>query len=265
MKDRGQGVCVGGCWGFFPVAHKKPRPSPRSVRVDGVGRGCARINPHHNREPGFFAIAIEKFFSFRADWHQDDRARPLVQQYQIALDSVLQSHPELQGCVTLCIHCGIRFLTHTRNAGRRDLRCPFGCREHHRRRSSSRRSTAYYQTAAGKWKKKRLNGRRQGGPGVAAHPPQPDLDPQVTSPGEPPSDESPANVELRLAGVVLRESSLPNSPMLPYVRMVVSLIEGVELTCREVVRLLGQAMRQHSIAYRRRTDYAVGFLHRHPP
>ena len=177
----------------------------------------------------------------------------------------MQSHPELRGCAAHCTDCGIRFLTHPRNAGRRDLRCPFGCRQHHRRRSSSRRSTAYYQTAAGKRKKKRLNGRRQGGPGAADRPPRPDLDPQVTSPSEPTSDESPGKVELRLEGVVLRESSLASSPMLPYVRMVVSLIEGVELTCREVVCLLRQAMRQHSIAYRRRTDYALGFLHRHPP
>ena len=177
----------------------------------------------------------------------------------------MQSHPELRGCVAHCTDCGIRFLTHPRNAGRRDLRCPFGCRQYHRWRSSSRRSTAYYQTAAGKRKKKRLNGRRQGGPGAADRPPRPDLDPQVTSPSEPTSDESPGKVELRLEGVVLDESSLASSPMLPYVRMVVNLIEGVELTCREVVCLLRQAMRQHSIAYRRKTDYALGFLHRRPP
>ena len=70
---------------------------------------------------------------------------------------------------------------------------------------------------------------------------------------------------MRLEGVVLRESSLATSPMLPYVRMVMRLIEGVELTCGELVRLFRQAMRQHSIAYRRRTDYALGFLHWHPP
>ena len=72
-------------------------------------------------------------------------------------------------------------------------------------------------------------------------------------------------VELRLDGVVLDESSLLNSPMLPYVRMVVSLIEGVEFGCDEIVRLLRQAMRQHSIAYSRRVDYVLGFLHQHPP
>jgi hypothetical protein len=56
-----------------------------------------------------------------------------------------------------------------------------------------------------------------------------------------------------------------NSPLLPYVRMVVSLIEGVPRTCQELVRLLRQALRQHSFAFRRRTDYVLRFLHQHPP
>lgn len=72
-------------------------------------------------------------------------------------------------------------------------------------------------------------------------------------------------IELRLEGVVLDESSLARSPMLPYVRMLVGLIEGVELSCREVLDLLRQAMRQHSIATRRKIDYVLGFLHQHPP
>src|SRR5208283_533267 len=212
------------------------------------------------RGPGFFAIAIEKFFSFRADWYRDDRARPLVRQYQTMLDSVLQSHPELRDCVASCAHCGIRFFTHPRNAGRRNLRCPFGCRQHHRRQCSCQRSTAYYRTAAGKAKKKRLNVRRQGSLVPPTAQPQPDLDPQGRSPdpqaGAPPaSDPLPVRVEVRLEGVVLDESSLAGSPMLPYVRMVVSLIEGVTFTCREVLCLLRQAMRQHSIGARRRIDY----------
>jgi hypothetical protein len=156
------------------------------------------------------------------------------------------------------------------------LRCPFGCRQHHRRQCSCRRSTAYYRTAAGKTKKKRLNARRQGGQVSPAAPP-PDFDPQGTSPhpqadhccaaapAPPASEPLPVTIAVRLEGVLLDESSLASSPMLPYVRMVVSLIEGVELSCREVVHLLRQAMRQHSIGARRRIDYLLGFLHQHPP
>ena len=181
------------------------------------------------------------------------------------LDSVLQSHPELRDCVASCAHCGIRFLTHPRNTGRRNLRCPFGCRGHHRRQCSCQRSTAYYQTAAGKAKKKRLNGRRYRGLVPPTAQPQPDFDPQGMSPNEPARDASPVTVEPQLEGVVLDESSLANSPMLPYVRMVVSLIEGVEFTCREVVRLLRQTLRQHRIGAGCGVDYLLGFLHRHPP
>jgi hypothetical protein len=75
----------------------------------------------------------------------------------------------------------------------------------------------------------------------------------------------PLTVELRLEGVVLDESGLASSPMLPYVRMVVGLIEGIELTCREVLCLLRRSMRQRSFGARRKIDYILGFLHQHPP
>jgi hypothetical protein len=114
-------------------------------------------------------------------------------------------------------------------------------------------------------KRKRLNARRQGSQVPPTAQPQPGLDPQGTLPNEPASAALPVTVGLRLEGVVLDESSLVSSPMLSYVRMVVSLIAGVELTCREVLCLLRQAMRQHSIGARRRFDYLLGFLHQHPP
>jgi hypothetical protein len=258
------------------VAHKKPRPASRSIRLEEVGRGCVYNNPEYSREPGFFAIAIEKFFSLRADWHRDDRATPLVRQYQAALDSILQSHPELCECAVSCADCGIRFLTHPRNAGRRNLRCPFGCREHHRRERCCQRSTAYYRTAAGKTKKKRLNARRQSRqappaaqPQAASPPPQADTRQAdhfcAAVPARGAREPLPRAAELQREDVVLDEASVANSPMLPYVRMVVSLIEGVEFTSREVVDLLRQALRQHSIGAGRGVDYLLGFLDRHPP
>ena len=79
------------------------------------------------------------------------------------------------------------------------------------------------------------------------------------------SAESPLTVELRWGGVVLDESDLATSPMLPYVRMLVGLIEGVEFTCGEVLCLLRQSMRQRRLGARRRIDYILAFLHQHPP
>lgn len=71
--------------------------------------------------------------------------------------------------------------------------------------------------------------------------------------------------ELQLEGVTLRPSSLANSPMLPYVRMVIRLIDGILLEPHDLVRLLVQAVRQRSIAFRKRSDYVLAFLHQHPP
>jgi hypothetical protein len=232
---------------------------------DEVGRGCEKYDRHSNRELGFFAIAVEKVFSFRADWQQDDRAKPLVRQYQIALDSILTSHSHLQRCVTHCVACGIRFFTHPRNAGRRDLRCPFGCRQHHRRQRSNERSTAYYHTPSGRWLKKRLNAHRSLGVTVTDHPAPPDAQEPATSPSTPPAAEAEPRLALQLEGVVLRGATLGRSPMLPYVRMLVQLIERVVLSYQQLLHLLRRALRQHSIGARRRTDYVLHFLHQHPP
>jgi hypothetical protein len=68
----------------------------------------------------------------------------------VLLRSVLRAKPHLRLGLTRCRHCGILFLTHPRNAGRHDLRCPFGCRQAHRKQASAQRSAAYYRQAQGK-------------------------------------------------------------------------------------------------------------------
>jgi hypothetical protein len=234
------------------------------------------------------------------------------------------SHPELARCVKHCVHCGIRFLIHPRSAHRRNVRCPFGCREHHRRQRACQRSTAYYQTAHGQRKKKGHNLRRAGrGGSTAACPRQKDTPPAQdpvansdatsapTRPGPetvselsaaaeawstcPPSPpvESRNHVEsacqapprasakshassatlpvvpppwpLPLAGVVLDEASVTTSRLLPYVTLVVNLIEGTSYRCPEVADLLRRTMRQHRFAKRSRRDYVLWVLHHHPP
>ena len=125
----------------------------------------------------------------------------------------------------------------------------------------------YRQTRAGRWQKKLLNARRQQGDGPAVPAPQPDRDPhpQGTPLSEPTADTLQPTVELGPEGIVLDESSVAGSRMLPYVRMVVSLIEGVAFTCREVAELLRLAMRQHSIGAPGRSPYAWCFPPQRPP
>jgi len=179
----------------------------------------------------------------------------------------VESHPELQleRCLVVCQQCKIRFLTDPRNARRTNLRCPFGCRERARRQSANRRSTAHYRTPLGRETKERLNRRRYRRTPSVGDQVQRTVDTQATSPPEPRTDEGEGKVELRLHGVVLDESSVVNSRMLPYLQMVVRLIEGIRLTCQELARLLRQAQRQRSLAFRRRIDYVLRFLHQHPP
>lgn len=182
----------------------------------------------------------------------------------LALDSVLECHPELQGCVVGCADCGLRFLTHPRNTGRQDLRCPFGCRAHHRRECSRQRSVAYYRTAAGKQKKQRLNARRSRRPRAGEE--------ASSEPSPPPSvaraslsEELPLPAELPVAGAVLNEATLTKSRLLPYVRMVVNLIEGLQLGLPEVRQWLRRELRQQRMGWRKRADYVGDDLLQHPP
>jgi len=179
----------------------------------------------------------------------------------------VESHPQLrlERCLVACKQCGIRFLTHPRNAGRVDLRCPFGCREHAAREAAKRRSIRHYRTPLGKETKERHNRRRYRRTPSGGDPAQPAVGLQGTSPPESQPDEEEEQAELRLDGVVLDESSVMNSRMLPHLRMVLRLIEGVRLTCGELVRLLRRALRQRSLAFRTRIDYVLRFLHEHPP
>jgi hypothetical protein len=115
------------------------------------------------------------------------------------------------------------------------LRCPFGCREAHRKQRSTERSVAYYATAEGKAKKKMQNGKRVQGPG------HPDGDQTVTGALPCPAD------------------------MVGYVAMVASLIEGRPVSEAEILQMLVRALRQHSMARRRRMDYVVAELNKHGP
>lgn len=161
----------------------------------------------------------------------------LVVAYCVLLRSILRIHPRLRRCLTRCRHCRIFFLTDRRNAGRRDLRCPFGCREAHRRRESIQRSTAYYRDEPGRLKKRLLNARRSQ--------PRPTLSQPA---GSPPAEPLP----------------WPH-PILAYVRLLLRLIEGRPVTLDEVLEMLSRSVRQHTMVRTRRIDQVVTWLHEWPP
>ena len=157
--------------------------------------------------------------------------------YYVLLRSIVRTRPELHLCRTRCRHCRIFFFTHPRNARRRDLGCPFGCREAHRKRQSNRRSTAYYQDEKGKEKKRQQNAKRR----------------KTTVPAPPPT-------------LPVSEEPLPwPRPILEYVRMVTSVIEGRPVTLAEVLEMLTRVMRQHRMVRTRQIDQTVAWLNEHPP
>jgi len=203
--------------------------------VDRVGQGHVKQHPYYKRDSGFVVIQVREHFHFRQDWYRQGEACALVKQYYVVLRSVLRSQSHLRRCLSRCRHCRIFFLTHPRNAGRSDLRCPFGCREAHRKQRSTERAVAYYATVEGKAKKKIQNGKR------AQRGEQADASPPVTE-----------AVEFR-------------ANMVGYVAMVASLIEGRPVSEAEILQRLVRAMRQHSMARRRRIDYVVAQLHQHGP
>lgn len=145
------------------------------------------------------------------------------------LRSVLRTHPPLRSCLCRCLECRIFFLTHPRNARRRDLRCPFGCRETHRRRKSTRRSVAYYRTAEGQEKKKLQNGKRG----------------QGADPRRQPTE---------------REGVPLDADIVRYLAMVITLIESRRVSKAEIREMLARAVRQHRMARRRRIDYVLHCL-----
>ena len=159
-------------------------------------------------------------------------------QYYVVLRSVVRDKPQLRRCLSRCRHCGIFFLTHPRNAGRRDLGCPFGCQAAHRKQSSTARSVAYYRNSVGKQKKRTQNNKRRNHPG-RADPPR-----RVTIGGE---------------GEERQQLQLQANPVLGYIGMVVSLIEGRRVSQEEIVEMLARAVRQHSISRRRRMEYLLSY------
>ena len=210
----------------------------------------------------------------------------------MALDAVLRRHPQWEDCAVCCFHCGIRFFTHPRNARRQNLRCPFGCREHHRRQCANARSRRYNQTLKGQANKKKLNIaarlKADKAASIDAAVPLAFVEPSGQLPADSPSadsadaitvemttvDASPSvdswpemlqPLPLNLDGYLLEERTLVSSRVLPYVRMLVSVLEGEAISRKQLIGALRTRIRQRSIRRLSRREYVLHYLHQHPP
>jgi hypothetical protein len=185
---------------------------------------------------------IQESFQFEPGWYRSGEVRGLMLQYYFVLRSVLSANPCLRRYLTRCRHCGILFLTDPCNAGRKDLGCPFGCKDAHRKRGSTNRSVGYYRTPEGKFKKKLQNGKRSR------------------------TETNAVTGDCKEVGksLVPTERRI-GEPVLCYVRMVISLLEGRRVSAAEILEMLARIMRQHSIVRRRRIDYVVQYLNKRAP
>ena len=189
------------------------------------------------------SIKIQEYFQFGPGWYRQAGIRALVLQYYFVLRSVLRAKPGLRRCLSRCRHCRIFFLTHPCNAGRNDLRCPFGCSKEHRKRGSNKRSVEYYRTEEGKLKKKIQNCKRGKAEAMAG-----------LGDGTPRANANFAPDERRF-----------DAGMVHYLRMVTSLIEGRRVSVSEIFQMLAGAVRQHSMGRRRKIDYILQYLNECDP
>ena len=168
---------------------------------------------------------------------------------------------------------------------------------HNRRQLANQRSKRRYQKPDGRKNKKLLNGKRsksENNPGNASpcgfdtppSPPEPSALPETpadspsvncsgtesTAPVSEPAPQevlelaAPAeNLTLPLEGFVLDETTLVNSRILPYVRMVASLLEHRTISREELIAALRKSMRQRSIGRLPRREYVLRYLNQHPP
>jgi hypothetical protein len=164
-------------------------------------------------------------------------------EYYILLRSILRAKPHLRPCLTRCVQCHIFFLTAPSNRGRRDLRCPFGCREAHRKQASTRRSVAYYQGEDGKKYRRKQNARRQ----------------RWKKKGVPaPAAVGPVVSETRTAAPW-------SMPWLGYLRMVISLLEDRRVPFTEIRTLLRKIWKQHPLTFECARAYALRRFNKSPP
>lgn len=205
----------------------------------GVRQGCLFEQEHPERVLRVFAIQIQQYFRFEAQWYRTGVVAGLVLQYYALLRSVLRTRAELRRCLTRCWHCGIFFIAAAGNAGRKGG-CPFGCAGEHRRREWRRTSAEYYRDPPGKRKKSEHNQRQRDRRKAA---PAPEKGPER------------------------RPAEKPEIPgeLVSYVQRVVSAIEGRRVSREEVLAMRAKEKSQHSMVRQGRREQIIGALHERPP
>lgn len=114
-----------------------------------VERGYAQYAFDSNRELRGFSIKLAWHFAFSRGWYRTGSLRAVVLGYYALLRQMVR-RSDGRLVLSRCVQCGIFFSTHSCNRGRRDLRCPFGCRREHERRTGLIRSRKHNASKRGR-------------------------------------------------------------------------------------------------------------------
>lgn len=104
---------------------------------------------------------VAVYYSAAIDWYRNGEARIVTLAYYANLRAVIKSTEGARSHLIRCFRCRIFFLTDPRNKKRKDISCPFGCRDIQRLQLGNARSRKYNETDHGKISKSIHNSERK--------------------------------------------------------------------------------------------------------
>lgn len=108
-------------------------------------------------------VTLRMVHVWERDWYKKEDVREYISDYYGKIHKIIQTANRRYWELIRCADCGIYLITSCSNRGRKDIRCPFGCRDCHKKEASKERSTAYYQTDYGIIKRQIQNAKRNRG------------------------------------------------------------------------------------------------------
>lgn len=200
-------------------------------------------------------------------WYLLGSAERAYKAYATALEALLRTCPHLEKLVCHCVHCGIIFLVHARNQGRKDVCCPFGCRKPYQKQQANKRSRAHYQIDKAKSNKKKLNElayylkvqlKRALKLSQSILPSLEPFTPPTHSIPLPPPEIKTAPT-LSTAQVKTQPSMPPSRPLannfMRYLQWILRLVDGVKFEFSVIKEALSKIFRQRGMAILSRAKY----------
>jgi len=183
-------------------------------------------------------LAVSTVFIPKENWATEFMNTSLGKDYLEIISFIVSNTPALKNCQVICKHCKILFITHPSNAGRKDLTCCFGCREFLRTQNANNRSRRFYGNPEGKEKKRIANQKRY--LMNSATPTEFNISVSADN-----LDYKPYFADANLSDKNVFEKK-PNV-ITSYLKALISLIEGRQISTEEIERFLEKKQRQRPL------------------